>query len=73
MQLALDGQGVCIGVKDFLEDDLSQRRLIALFDPVAVDDFAYYLVLRTTYEAHAATKRFSDWITQASDADNSSI
>ncbi len=64
MQLALDGQGVCIGVRDFVEDDLRQGRLIALFDPVTVGKFAYYLVLRTTYESHLATKQFVDWITR---------
>ena len=73
MQLALDGQGVCVGVEDFVKNDLQQGRLIALFDPVTVGEFAYYLVLRTTYESHAAAKQFSDWISQATDLDTSSI
>ena len=66
MQLALDGQGICLGVKDFVEDDLRQGRLIALFDPVTVLQFAYYLVLRATYESHVAATQFVDWITAVS-------
>jgi len=62
LQLALDGQGICIGVRDFIEEDLKQGRLVALFEPVIVRDFSYFLVLRHADQQRAATKQVSDWI-----------
>ncbi len=65
MQLALDGQGVCIGVKEFIEDDLGQGRLIALFDPVILSSFAYCLVHRPPSQVRAPVSKFADWIALA--------
>jgi len=67
MQLALDGQGIGIGVQEFIEDDLSHNRLTALFPPTALSDFAYYLVSRTIKSPDAPVEQFSRWITRISD------
>ena len=67
MQLALDGQGIHIGVKDFIEDDLKQGRLVELFEPIKLNEFAYYLVYRKTSDISETEKHFIAWLMQNKD------
>jgi LysR family glycine cleavage system transcriptional activator len=44
VQAAVDGHGVCIGRRAYVEDDLRAGRLVAPFSKAVTTDRAFYLV-----------------------------
>ena len=66
MQLALDGQGILLGVHEFVGEELRRGTLIPLFEPIVVGEFAYYLLFRKTFQGHGASRSFREWVLGAS-------
>ena len=62
LQAALDGQGVALGILPFVEDDLSQGRLIRPFELTIEPDEAYHLIYRKKALSNPAIKTVRDWL-----------
>jgi DNA-binding transcriptional LysR family regulator len=62
LQAALDGVGVAIGLRPYVEDDLAMRRLVAPFAISVPKGQAWYLVYRPFRETDPALTAFRDWL-----------
>jgi LysR family glycine cleavage system transcriptional activator len=65
LQAALDGLGIAMGLRPYIDDDLAAGRLVAPF-PVSVPKQAgWYLIYRPFRRQEAAFAAFRDWIMSA--------
>lgn len=62
IQAAVDGQGVALGSSIFVEDHIEAGRLVKPFEPVLVNDFAYYVVYPESHLNNPAVCAFKDWL-----------
>ena len=60
-QAAIDGQGVELGCRTLISQDIADGRLIAPFE-ASVSDFSYYLVEPKTRQLTSAAHAFREWI-----------
>ena len=65
MAAALAGQGVALGRKTLVEDELRAGRLVRLWDLEAPYEFAYYLVYQAEVMARPQAAAFREWILAA--------
>ena len=62
LQTALNGQGVVLGILPFVEEDISEGRLLRPFD-LAVDPVqAYYLIYAKQRLEKPAVRTVCDWL-----------
>jgi LysR family transcriptional regulator, glycine cleavage system transcriptional activator len=61
-QAAIEGQGVALGVEALLEDEISQGRLVRLFDRSIELDGSYYLLHSPDARSRLNTSAFLDWM-----------
>jgi DNA-binding transcriptional LysR family regulator len=64
LQAALDGVGVAIGLRPYVEDDIAMGRLVAPFSLSVPKGRAWYLVYRAFRETDPALIAFRDWLRQ---------
>ena len=64
-QAAADGVGVAIGVRPYIDDDLSAGRLVTPFAQSVPKDASWYLVYRTARETEPGFVAFRAWIMKA--------
>jgi DNA-binding transcriptional LysR family regulator len=62
LQAAVDGVGVAIGLRPYVEDDLVSGRLVAPFKLAVPKGQAWYLVYRPFRRDDAALIAFRDWL-----------
>ena len=62
LQAALDGVGVAIGLRPYVEDDIAMRRLVAPFPISVPKGRAWYLVYRLFRETDPGLIAFRDWL-----------
>jgi LysR family glycine cleavage system transcriptional activator/LysR family transcriptional regulator of beta-lactamase len=62
LQAAVDGVGVAIGLRPYVEDDLASGRLVAPFKLAVPKGQAWYLVYRPFRQDDAALVAFRDWL-----------
>ena len=67
LQAALDGVGVAMGIRPYVDDDLAAGRLKAPFALTVPKGRSWYLVYRAARAEEPAFRAFRDWI--AGDAD----
>ncbi len=63
VQIAVDGQGVCIGRRAYVEDDLRAGRLVAPFGKSVTTDRAFYLVTPRDLSNCAKVVALRTWLT----------
>jgi LysR family glycine cleavage system transcriptional activator len=63
-QAAADGVGVAIGVRPYIDDDLSAGRLVTPFAQSVPKDASWYLVYRAARDSEPAFVAFRAWITR---------
>jgi LysR family glycine cleavage system transcriptional activator len=61
-QAAADGIGVAIGVRPYIDDDLSAGRLVTPFAQSVPKDASWYLVYRAARDSEPAFLAFRTWI-----------
>lgn len=61
-QAAMDGLGLAIGYREFIEADLLAGRLVQPFDMVARHAFSYYLVYPIDKETESKVGYFRNWV-----------
>jgi len=64
IQAALDGVGVALGLRPYVEDDIASGRLVAPFKLAVPKGRAWYLVYRPYREDDAALIAFRGWLRQ---------
>jgi LysR family glycine cleavage system transcriptional activator/LysR family transcriptional regulator of beta-lactamase len=62
LQAALDGVGVAIGLRPYVEDDIAAGRLVAPFDLAVPKGRTWYLVYRPFRRDVPALVAFRDWL-----------
>jgi DNA-binding transcriptional LysR family regulator len=62
LQAAVDGVGVAIGLRPYVEDDLASGRLLAPFKLAVPKGQAWYLVYRPFRQDDAALAAFREWL-----------
>ena len=62
LQAAVDGVGVAIGLRPYVEDDLASGRLLAPFKLAVPKGQAWYLVYRPYRQDDAALIAFREWL-----------
>jgi DNA-binding transcriptional LysR family regulator len=62
LQAAVDGVGVAIGLRPYVEDDLASGRLVAPFKLAVPKGQAWYLVYRSFRQDDAALVVFREWL-----------
>ena len=62
LQAAVDGVGVAVGLRPYVEDDLASGRLVAPFKLAVPKGQAWYLVYRPFRQDDAALVAFRDWL-----------
>jgi len=62
LQAAVDGVGVAIGLRPYVEDDLASGRLVAPFKLAVPKGQAWYLVYRPFRQDDAALATFREWL-----------
>ena len=65
LQAAIDGVGVAMGIRPYIDDDLAAGRLVAPFDVSVAKGGAWYLVYREDRRRESAFEAFRDWIFEA--------
>ncbi|WP_258181961.1 transcriptional regulator GcvA [Burkholderia gladioli] len=65
VQAAIDGHGVCIGRRAYVEDDLRAGRLIAPFDLSVSTGRSFYLVSPPECADSARVRAFRGWLLEA--------
>jgi LysR family glycine cleavage system transcriptional activator len=68
LQAAIDGLGVAMGIRPYIDDDLAAGRLEAPFDVSVPKGAAWYLVHRPVRGAEPGLRTFRDWIVTAAAA-----
>jgi len=67
IQAAVDGQGVALGSKTFVQELLDSGKLIKPFDITLVNDFAYYIVCPEAHLKNPSVRAFKDWLLELID------
>ena len=62
LQAAVDGVGVAVGLRPYVEDDIASGRLVAPFKLAVPKGQAWYLVYRPFRQDEAALVAFRDWL-----------
>lgn len=62
LQAAIDGVGVAMGIRPYIDDDLAAGRLVAPFDLSVPKGGHWYLVYQQTRAGDPAFGAFRDWI-----------
>jgi DNA-binding transcriptional LysR family regulator len=62
LQAALDGVGVALGLRPYVEDDVAAGRLVAPFDLAVPKGRAWYLVYRAFREEDPGLVAFRNWL-----------
>jgi LysR family glycine cleavage system transcriptional activator len=62
IQAAIDGQGIALGSRTFVEDHLESGKLIKPFDINLVNDFCYYVVCPESHLKNPAVRAFKEWL-----------
>jgi LysR family glycine cleavage system transcriptional activator len=65
LQAAVDGLGVAMGIRPYIDDDLAAGRLVAPFALTAPKGMRWYLVYRSFQTAQRNFAAFRRWIMQA--------
>jgi len=68
LQAALDGLGVAMGVRPYIDDDLAAGRLVAPFRRTVSKGKGWYLVYHPARTSEPGLVAFRDWITAAAGA-----
>jgi DNA-binding transcriptional LysR family regulator len=66
LQAALDGVGVALGLRPYVEDDVAAGRLVAPFRLAVPKRRAWYLVYRPFRQDDPGLVAFRDWLREAS-------
>lgn len=66
LQAAIDGLGVAMGIRPYIDDDIAAGRLVAPFALAVPKGEAWYLVHRPARAAEPGFRAFRDWIAAAS-------
>lgn len=69
LQAALDGQGVAMGLRPYVIDDLSAGRLVAPFSLEVVKPQGWFFVQRRDDSSHRALAPFRAWVLREARAD----
>ncbi|MES2712319.1 MAG: LysR substrate-binding domain-containing protein [Pseudomonadota bacterium] len=64
LQAALDGLGVAMGVRPYINDELTAGRLVAPFARTVSKGKAWYLIHHPARASEAGFAKFREWITQ---------
>lgn len=62
LQAAVDGVGVAMGIRPYVDDDLAAGRLVAPFDLTVSKGKGWYLVYRSARAAEPAFAAFREWM-----------
>jgi LysR family glycine cleavage system transcriptional activator len=65
LQAAVDGLGIAMGIRPYIDDDLAARRLVTPFKRSVAKGSRWYLLYRENRRTEPAFVAFRDWITQA--------
>ena len=65
LQAAVDGVGVAMGIRPYIDDDLAAGRLIAPFKKSVPKGLRWYLIYRETRRGDDEFDAFRNWIMQA--------
>jgi LysR family glycine cleavage system transcriptional activator len=65
LQAACDGVGVALGIRPYIDDDLSAGRLVTPFALAVPKGSRWYLIFRATRKGEPAFDAFHRWIVQA--------
>jgi LysR family glycine cleavage system transcriptional activator len=65
LQAALDGTGVAMGIRPYIDDDLKAGRLVAPFRHTIPKGSGWYLLVRRERAPEASFQAFRSWITRA--------
>lgn len=65
LQAALDGVGVAMGIRPYIDDDLAAGRLVAPFVGSISRGMGWYLVYRADRGDEEDFKKFREWITES--------
>jgi LysR family glycine cleavage system transcriptional activator len=63
-QAAIDGVGIALGLRPYIDDDLAAGRLVAPFKQSVKKDARWYLIYRAERRHDPALKAFRDWLAQ---------
>lgn len=64
LQAAIDGVGIAMGIRPYIDDDLAAGRLVAPFDLAIPKGTRWYLVYRAARADDPAFTAFREWISQ---------
>ena len=65
LQAAIDGLGIAMGIRPYIDDDLAAGRLVAPFDLSVPKDMRWYLVYRSFQTEQRDFAAFRRWIMRA--------
>jgi LysR family glycine cleavage system transcriptional activator len=65
LQAALDGLGIAMGIRPYIDDDLAAGRLVAPFDLTVPKGMRWYLVYRSFHTEQRDFAAFRRWIMRA--------
>jgi LysR family transcriptional regulator, glycine cleavage system transcriptional activator len=68
LQAAVDGLGVAMGIRPYIDDDLAAGRLVAPFALTVPKGMRWYLVYRSYRASQRDFAAFRRWIVQAASA-----
>jgi LysR family glycine cleavage system transcriptional activator len=68
LQAAVDGVGVAMGIRPYIDDDIAAGRLIAPFEMSIPKGGRWYLIYRETRRGEREFTAFRDWIMKAARA-----
>ena len=68
LQAAVDGVGVAMGIRPYIDDDLAAGRLVAPFETSIPKGGRWYLIYRETRRGEREFTAFRNWIMQAARA-----
>ncbi len=65
LHAAINGQGVALGIMQFIHDDLAADRLVRPVETTIRPARAYYLLTRPNWPMNAAMRRVYEWLREA--------
>ena len=68
LQAAVDGVGVSLGIRPYIDDDLKAGRLVAPFKVAVSKGSGWYLIFKSARSEDAAFVAFRRWVHEALDA-----